>query len=454
MKISVIGTGYVGLVSGACFADVGNTVLCLDVDTRKISMLKEGVIPIHEPGLDSMVQRNAAAGRLLFSSNYDDAVSHADIIFLAVGTPPDEDGSADLTHILSAARSIGQRLTKPAVIVDKSTVPVGTAEKVSRAIAGELEARGVNVAFSVVSNPEFLKEGAAIEDFMKPDRIVVGSNDAEATKQMRQLYAPFSRNHEKFVEMDVRSAELTKYAANAMLATRISFMNELANLAEVLDADIEAVRLGIGMDPRIGPQFLYSGMGYGGSCFPKDVKALVKTANDHDQKLQLLIATEAVNDAQKNVLYRKLVRFFGGEQNLAGKTIALWGLAFKPNTDDMREAPSRMLIQALFAAGANVVAYDPVASTEARRVLAADHGEDTCNARLRIVGSAKDAAVGADVLVLVTEWKEFRAPDLQFLAENLKQKAVFDGRNIYDPEAFAAAGLNYEGIGRRSKRAA
>jgi len=454
MKISVIGTGYVGLVSGACFADVGNTVLCLDVDTRKISMLKDGIIPIHEPGLDSMVQRNAAAGRLLFSSDYDDAVNHADIIFLAVGTPPDEDGSADLTHILSAARSIGQRLTKPAVIVDKSTVPVGTAEKVSRAIAGELEARGVNVAFSVVSNPEFLKEGAAIEDFMKPDRIVVGSNDAEATKQMRQLYAPFSRNHEKFVEMDVRSAELTKYAANAMLATRISFMNELANLAEVLDADIEAVRLGIGMDPRIGPQFLYSGMGYGGSCFPKDVKALVKTANDHDQKLQLLIATEAVNDAQKNVLFRKLTRFFGGEQNLAGKTIALWGLAFKPNTDDMREAPSRMLIQALFAAGANVVAYDPVASTEAKRVLVADHGEETCNARLRIVDSAKEAATGADVLVLVTEWKEFRAPDLAFLADNLKLKAVFDGRNIYDPEAFAAAGLSYEGIGRRSKRAA
>jgi UDPglucose 6-dehydrogenase len=453
MKISVIGTGYVGLVSGACFADVGNTVLCLDVDTRKIDMLKNGVIPIHEPGLDNLVTRNAAAGRLLFSSDYDDAVSHADIIFLAVGTPPDEDGSADLTHILSAARSIGERLTKPAVIVDKSTVPVGTAEKVTRAIAGELERRGVNVAFSVVSNPEFLKEGAAIDDFMKPDRIVVGSNDADASKLMRQLYAPFSRNHEKFVEMDVRSAELTKYAANSMLATRISFMNELANLAEILGADIEAVRMGIGMDPRIGPDFLYAGMGYGGSCFPKDVKALIKTASDHDHQLHLLAATEKVNDVQKNVLYRKLVRFYGSEAALSGKTIALWGLSFKPNTDDMREAASRVLIQDLFAAGANVVAYDPVASAEAKRVLIADHGDDVVGAQLRIVDSAKDAIPGADVLVLVTEWKEFRAPDLAYLAQNLKLKAVFDGRNIYDPEAFSAAGLTYEGIGRRSKKA-
>ena len=453
MKISVIGTGYVGLVSGACFADVGNTVLCLDVDTRKITMLKDGVIPIHEPGLDNLVQRNAAAGRLLFSSNYDDAVSHADIIFLAVGTPPDEDGSADLTHILSAARSIGERLTKPAVIVDKSTVPVGTAEKVKRAIAGELEKRGVNVAFHVVSNPEFLKEGAAIDDFMKPDRIVVGFDDADAGKVMRQLYAPFSRNHEKFVEMDIRSAELTKYATNAMLATRISFMNELANLSELLGADIEAVRLGIGMDPRIGPDFLYAGMGYGGSCFPKDVKALIKTASDHQKQLHLLTATEKVNEEQKNVLFTKLVRFFGGEQGLNGKTIALWGLSFKPNTDDMREAPSRILIKSLFDAGANVVAYDPVASTEAKRVLVAEHGEALCNTRLRIVESAKQAVEGADVLVLVTEWKEFRAPDLPFLAENLKLKAVFDGRNIYDPDAFGAAGLVYEGIGRRSGKA-
>ncbi len=454
MKISVIGTGYVGLVSGACFADVGNTVLCLDVDTRKIAMLKDGIIPIHEPGLDAMVQRNAAAGRLLFSSDYDDAVEHADVIFLAVGTPPDEDGSADLTHILSAARSIGQRLARPAIIVDKSTVPVGTAEKVRAAIAAEIAKRGAEVAFHVVSNPEFLKEGAAIEDFMKPDRIVVGSDDADAGRQMRQLYAPFSRNHEKFVEMDIRSAELTKYAANAMLATRISFMNELANLSELLGADIEAVRLGIGMDPRIGPDFLYAGMGYGGSCFPKDVKALVKTASDHGHRLHLLTATEKVNDAQKDVLFRKLVRFFGTPEALRGKTIALWGLAFKPNTDDMREAPSRVLVEALFAAGANVVAYDPVASTEARRVLLAAHGEDVCRAQLRIADSARAAVEGADVLVLVTEWKEFRAPDLPFLAANLKMKAVFDGRNIYDPEAFAAAGLAYEGIGRRSGNAA
>jgi UDPglucose 6-dehydrogenase len=451
MKISVIGTGYVGLVSGACFADVGNTVLCLDVDTRKISMLNDGIIPIHEPGLDSLVQRNAAAGRLLFSSNYDDAVSHGDIIFLAVGTPPDEDGSADLTHILSAARSIGERMTKPTIIVDKSTVPVGTAEKVKRAIAGELERRGVDIAFSLVSNPEFLKEGAAIDDFMKPDRIVVGVETAESSRVMRQLYAPFSRNHEKFVEMDIRSAELTKYAANAMLATRISFMNELANLAEVLDADIEAVRMGIGMDPRIGPDFLYAGMGYGGSCFPKDVKALIKTASTHEQELHLLTATEKVNDAQKSVLYRKLVRFFGTEAKLQGRTIALWGLSFKPNTDDMREAPSRILIRALIAAGANIVAYDPVASTEAKRVLVAEHGDHVINGQLRIVESAKKAVEGADVLVLVTEWKEFRAPDLPFLAENLRMKAVFDGRNIYNPEAFAAAGLSYEGIGRRSK---
>jgi UDPglucose 6-dehydrogenase len=453
MKISVIGTGYVGLVSGACFADVGNTVMCLDVDERKIAMLKDGGIPIHEPGLDSLVQRNAAAGRLLFTSDYDDAVSHADIIFLAVGTPPDEDGSADLTHILSAARSIGQRLNKPTVIVDKSTVPVGTAEKVRAAIAGELEKRGASAVFSVVSNPEFLKEGAAIEDFMKPDRIVVGSNDADATKLMRQLYAPFSRNHEKFVDMDVRSAELTKYAANAMLATRISFMNELANLSELLGADIEAVRLGIGMDPRIGPDFLYAGMGYGGSCFPKDVKALIKTASDHDQQLHLLAATEKVNEGQKNVLFKKLVRFFGTAEALRGKTIALWGLSFKPNTDDMREAPSRILIKALFDAGAKVVAYDPVASAEAQRVLLAEHGEARCNSQLRIVESAKQAVEGADVLVLVTEWKEFRAPDLPFLADKLASKAVFDGRNIYDPEAFAAAGLTYEGIGRRSGRA-
>jgi UDPglucose 6-dehydrogenase len=454
MKITIIGTGYVGLVSGACFADVGNTVLCLDVNDEKIAMLKNGVIPIHEPGLDTMVERNAAAGRLLFSTSYDEAIAHAECVFLAVGTPPDEDGSADLTHILAAARSIGQRIEKPVVVVDKSTVPVGTADKVRAAIQGELDKRGSKVAFSVVSNPEFLKEGAAIDDFMRPDRIVVGSDDANATRLMRQLYAPFSRNHEKLVEMDVRSAELTKYAANAMLATRISFMNELANLAELLGADIESVRHGMGLDPRIGSQFLYAGMGYGGSCFPKDVKALVKTGGDHGQVLHVLEATERVNDNQKNVLFKKLCRFYGGVENLNGKTIALWGLSFKPNTDDMREAPSLVLLKELFAAGCRVRAYDPVASAEALRVLERDHGAATLAEKLTIVSSATAAIDNADVLVLVTEWKEFRAPDFNHLAQTLRGKAIFDGRNIYDPQEVAAAGLAYEGIGRVSRKAA
>ncbi|MGF6272015.1 UDPglucose 6-dehydrogenase [Massilia sp. UYP11] len=454
MKITIIGTGYVGLVSGACFADVGNTVLCLDVNDEKISMLKNGVIPIHEPGLDTMVERNAAAGRLLFSTSYDEAMAHAECVFLAVGTPPDEDGSADLTHILAAARSIGQRIEAPVVVVDKSTVPVGTADKVRAAIQGELDKRGSKVAFSVVSNPEFLKEGAAIDDFMRPDRIVVGSDDATATRLMRQLYAPFSRNHEKLVEMDVRSAELTKYAANAMLATRISFMNELANLAEVLGADIEAVRHGMGLDPRIGSQFLYAGMGYGGSCFPKDVKALVKTGADHEQTLHILEATERVNDNQKNVLFKKLSRFYGGVEQLNGKTIALWGLSFKPNTDDMREAPSLILLKELFAAGCRVRAYDPVASSEALRVLERDHGAARVEEMLTICSSATAAVNDADVLVLVTEWKEFRAPDFRYLAQTLRGKAIFDGRNIYDPAEVAEAGLAYEGIGRVSRKAA
>jgi len=454
MKITIIGTGYVGLVSGACFADVGNTVLCLDVNDEKIAMLKNGVIPIHEPGLDTMVERNAAAGRLLFSTSYDEAIAHAECVFLAVGTPPDEDGSADLTHILAAARSIGQRIEKPVVVVDKSTVPVGTADKVRAAIQGELDKRGSTVAFSVVSNPEFLKEGAAIDDFMRPDRIVVGSDDTSATRLMRQLYAPFSRNHEKLVEMDVRSAELTKYAANAMLATRISFMNELANLAELLGADIESVRHGMGLDPRIGSQFLYAGMGYGGSCFPKDVKALVKTGGDHGQVLHVLEATERVNDNQKNVLFKKLCRFYGGVEALNGKTIALWGLSFKPNTDDMREAPSLVLLKELFAAGCRVRAYDPVASAEALRVLERDHDAATLAEKLTIVSSATAAIDNADVLVLVTEWKEFRAPDFNHLAQTLRGKAIFDGRNIYDPQEVAAAGLAYEGIGRVSRKAA
>jgi UDPglucose 6-dehydrogenase len=454
MKITIIGTGYVGLVSGACFADVGNTVMCLDVDAGKIAMLNEGGIPIHEPGLDALVKRNATAGRLLFSTSYDEAVAHADVIFLAVGTPPDEDGSADLTHILSAARSIGQRMNRPLVLVDKSTVPVGTANRVRAAVEEALRERGTAVEFAVISNPEFLKEGAAIEDFMRPDRIVIGSDSPRATAMMRELYAPFNRNHEKLVEMDIRSAELTKYAANAMLATRISFMNDVANLAELLGADIEAIRMGMGMDPRIGPDFLYAGMGYGGSCFPKDVKALIKTAAEHDYPLHLLHATEKVNNAQKNVLYTKLCRFYGGVEGLRGKTIALWGLSFKPNTDDMREAASLVLIRSLFAAGANVVAYDPVAGEEALRMLTAEHGAATCAAQLTLVASARAACAGADALVLVTEWKEFRSPDFAELAVVLRDKAIFDGRNIYQPATVAAAGLHYEGIGRTSRAAA
>ncbi|MGV3655791.1 MAG: UDP-glucose dehydrogenase family protein [Noviherbaspirillum sp.] len=453
MKITVIGSGYVGLVSGACFADVGNTVLCLDVDERKIALLNSGQVPIHEPGLDAMLARNIAAERIFFTTDYDHAIAHADVVFIAVGTPPDEDGSADLRHILSAARSIGQRIDKPIVVVDKSTVPVGTADAVRTAIVEELAKRGVDVPFSVVSNPEFLKEGAAIEDFMRPDRIIVGSDDPDATRTMRQLYGPFSRNHDKLIEMDVRSAELTKYAANAMLATRISFMNELANLAEVLGADIESVRLGIGSDPRIGPHFLYAGMGYGGSCFPKDVKALLKTSVDHGRNLRILDAIEAVNEGQKNILFDKICRYFGGVDALAGKTIALWGLAFKPNTDDMREAPSLVLIRQLMQAGCQVRAYDPVAADEANRVLRLQNGDALCDRLLSIVPSPWAAVQEADALALVTEWKEFRSPDFERLAQSLGSKVIFDGRNQYDPAVVAEAGLDYHAIGRIGKAA-
>jgi UDPglucose 6-dehydrogenase len=448
MKISIIGTGYVGLVSGACFADVGNTVLCLDLDERKIGMLNAGRIPIFEPGLDALVAHNLAAGRMVFTTNYDEAVAHADVIFLSVDTPPDEDGRADLTHMLSAARSIGQRMQRPTILVNKSTIPVGTADQVRSIIARELVERGVSIDFSVVSNPEFLKEGAAIADFMRPDRIIVGSDSAQATKIMRHLYAPFSRNHEKLVEMDVRSAELTKYGANAMLATRISFMNELANLAETLGADIEQVRRGIGADPRIGPDFLYAGMGYGGSCFPKDVRALLKTSADHGQHLRILDAIEAVNASQKNILFKKITRFFNGIDQLAGKTIALWGLSFKPNTGDVREAPSLALISELFAANCRVQAYDPVAGNEAKHVLVREHGEARCQEQLRIVNCAAAAVEGADVLAIATEWKEFRSPDFGFLATALRHRAIFDGRNLYDPEFVASFGLAYHGIGR------
>ena len=440
MRITVIGTGYVGLVSGTCLADVGNDVLCLDVDADKIRILNGGGIPIYEPGLEAMVKKNAATGRLRFTTNVEEAIAHGTIQFIAVGTPPDEDGSADLQYVVAAARSIGRHMDSYRVIVDKSTVPVGTADKVRAAVAEELKARGVSIDYSVVSNPEFLKEGAAVEDFMKPDRIVVGTEDARAADLMRQLYAPFQRNHERLILMDVRSAELTKYAANAMLATRISFMNELANLAEKLGADIEHVRQGIGSDPRIGYHFLYPGCGYGGSCFPKDVQALVRTAREAGQGLKILQSVEDANEEQKSVLARKIVKRLG--EDLSGKTIALWGLDFKPNTDDMREAPSRVLIGELFERGAKVRAYDPVATHESQRI----YGDEP---RLTYAKTPMDALEGADVLTIVTEWKEFRSPDFEAIKAKLKTPVIFDGRNIYDPAHPRAAGLEYLAIGRR-----
>ena len=439
MKVTVIGSGYVGLVSGACLAEVGNNVLCLDVDANKIQILNEGGIPIYEPGLESMVQRNKAAGRLSFTTDIPEAVAHGDIQFIAVGTPPDEDGSADLQYVLAAARNIGRLMTDYKVVVDKSTVPVGTADKVRAAIADELAQRGSDMRFSVVSNPEFLKEGAAVEDFMRPDRIVVGAEDQEAILLMRALYAPFSRNHDKVQVMDVRSAELTKYAANAMLATRISFMNELALLAEKLGADIEQVRQGIGSDPRIGYHFLYAGCGYGGSCFPKDVKALIKTAGDAGQGLKVLKAVEEANDAQKMVLVDKVVKRFGAD--LTGKHFAVWGLAFKPNTDDMREATSRVVLAELFKRGATVSVYDPVAMDEARRIF----GDEP---RLQYADGQHAALHGADALLIVTEWKEFRSPDFDKIKSRLKTPVIFDGRNLYEPAMVKAMGLDYEAIGR------
>jgi UDPglucose 6-dehydrogenase len=439
MKITVIGTGYVGLVSGACLADVGNDVLCLDVDPVKIKILEDGGIPIHEPGLQELVRRNVEAGRLSFTTDVKRAAEYGAVQFIAVGTPPDEDGSADLQYVLAAARNIGKHMDGYRVVVDKSTVPVGTADKVRNAVQEELLARDSKLEFSVVSNPEFLKEGAAIEDFMRPDRIVVGADDDEAIALMRQLYGPFQRNHEKLVLMDVRSAELTKYAANAMLATRISFMNELANLAEALGADIELIRLGIGSDPRIGSHFLYSGCGYGGSCFPKDVKALIKTASQHGSKLRVLAAVEEVNDAQKHVLVEKIIERFGAD--LSGRRFALWGLAFKPNTDDMRDAPSRVIVAELLRRGATITAYDPVAMTEAERVF----GDEP---RLTFAGRPKSALDGADALVIVTEWKEFRSPDFDAIKARLKQPVVFDGRNLYAPALVRAMGIEYFSIGR------
>jgi UDPglucose 6-dehydrogenase len=451
MKITIIGTGYVGLVTGACLAELGNHVFCLDVDQAKIDLLNNGGIPIHEPGLTDLVSRNRAGGRLQFSTDVAASVAHGDVQFIAVGTPPDEDGSADLQYVLAAARNIGRHMTGFKVIVDKSTVPVGTADKVRAVLHEELKRRGVSSSFSVVSNPEFLKEGAAVEDFMRPDRIVIGCDQTvdglRAQQTMKQLYAPFNRNHERTFWMDVRSAEFTKYAANAMLATRISFMNELANLADHVGADIEAVRHGIGSDPRIGHSFLYAGCGYGGSCFPKDVQALERTARDFGQELLILRAVEAVNDRQKQVLGSKIVRRFG--EDLAGRHFAIWGLAFKPNTDDMREASSRVLISDLLARGATVAVHDPVAMNEARRALALDFAEDAAAfARIRFCDTPIDALTQADALVIVTEWKAFRSPDFMQIKSLLKSPVVFDGRNLFEPEEMSLAGFEYHGIGR------
>jgi UDPglucose 6-dehydrogenase len=440
MKITMIGTGYVGLVTGACMAEVGNDVLCFDVDAAKIGVLQSGGVPIHEPGLPEMIGRNVAAGRLRFTTDADAAVAHGMLQFIAVGTPPDEDGSADMQYVLAAARGIGKRMSDYKVIVDKSTVPVGTADRVREVIGEELAARGARIPFAVVSNPEFLKEGAAVEDFMRPDRIVVGADDEKAIALLRAIYAPFQRSHERLLVMDVRSAELTKYAANAMLATRISFMNELANLAEALGADIEQVRQGIGSDPRIGYHFLYPGAGYGGSCFPKDVRALQFTAQQHKRPLHILHAVEAVNEAQKRRLIVKITERFG--EKLAGRKFALWGLAFKPNTDDMREAPSQTILRGLIELGAKVVAYDPVAMSEAKRVLGQLPG-------VSYASSPLDATSDGDALVVITEWQEFRSPDFAELKRRLKTPIIFDGRNLYDPEQVRAAGLEYFGVGRR-----
>jgi UDPglucose 6-dehydrogenase len=439
MKLTIIGTGYVGLVSGACLADVGNSVLCLDLDPRKVDILNSGGIPIYEPGLKEIVANNVAAGRLRFTTDVAEGVAWGDVQMIAVGTPPGEDGSADLQYVLSAARNIGKHMTSKKIIVDKSTVPVGTADKVRAAIAEELKLRKIDTPFSVVSNPEFLKEGAAVEDFMRPDRIVVGAEDAETISTMRQLYAPFQRNHDRIMVMDIRSAELTKYAANAMLATRISFMNELALLAEKLGADIESVRRGIGSDPRIGYQFLYPGIGYGGSCFPKDVQALQRTGQEVGIAMKLLDAVERVNYAQKHVLTEKIVARFGAD--LKGKTFAMWGLAFKPNTDDMREAPSLVLIDDLTKRGAKIVAFDPVAIAEAKHTL-------NSNGNVSFADSPMSALKDADALLIVTEWKTFRAPDFAAMKAQLKAPIVFDGRNLYEPAAMRELGFAYYPIGR------
>ncbi len=439
MKITIIGSGYVGLVSGACFADLGNDVVCLDVDEKKIMLLRGGGIPIYEPGLQQLVSHNVAAGRLRFTTDVEEGVAHGAVQFIAVGTPSDQDGSADMRYVIAAARSIGRSMTEYRVIVNKSTVPVGTAERVHAAIAEELRNRGLDRPFSVVSNPEFLKEGAAVGDFMRPDRIVVGSSDERATQIMRQLYAPILRNHDRLLVMDPRSAELTKYAANAMLATRISFMNELANLAEKLGANIESVRNGIGSDQRIGYHFLYAGVGYGGSCFPKDIQALQHTAGEYGVQLTIVDAVEKANRTQKQRLLEKVRGRFG--EQLDGRNFAVWGLSFKPNTDDMREAPSRVVINGLLARGARITAYDPVAMEEAKKIFVKEPG-------VRFASSTVGALDGADALIIVTEWKEFRSPDFDDMKKRLKSPVVFDGRNLYDPVVMRDSGIEYFSVGR------
>jgi UDPglucose 6-dehydrogenase len=443
MRVTIFGSGYVGLVTGACLADAGNHVVCVDVDAGKIERLNRGEIPIHEPGLDALVKRNAEAGRLEFTTDAARGVEHGLFQLIAVGTPPDEDGSADLRYVLSVARAIGTHMTRYCVVITKSTVPVGTADKVRKELQATLSGRGASVEFDVVSNPEFLKEGAAIQDFMKPDRVVIGTDNPRTTELMRALYEPFIRNHDRLVVMDIRSSELTKYAANAMLATKISFMNELANIAERLGADIEKVRVGIGSDPRIGYSFIYPGTGYGGSCFPKDVQALIRSAQEVGHKAQILGAVEAVNERQKEVLVHKMKQHF---TELRGRTVALWGLAFKPNTDDMREAPSRAIIDLLLKAGARVRAYDPVAAAEARRIYA-DQPE------LVLCKNAYEAAEGADALAIVTEWQEFRSPDFERLKQILNGAVIFDGRNLYDPGMVSRFGFTYYAIGRGTRLA-
>ncbi len=439
MRLTIFGSGYVGLVTGACMAEMGNQVVCYDIDAEKIARLNNGDVPIYEPGLDAYIERNVEAGRLEFTTDVKKAVGHGLFQFISVGTPPDEDGSADLQHVLAVARAIGENMSDYRIVVDKSTVPVGTADKVKAEILAAMRERGTSLEFDVVSNPEFLKEGAAISDFMKPDRIIVGTDNPRTTELLRTLYEPFNRNHDRLIPMDIRSAELTKYAANAMLATKISFMNELANLAEKFGADIEKVRVGIGSDPRIGYHFIYPGVGYGGSCFPKDVRALARSAAEVGYSAELLEAVEAVNNRQKQRVFEKLSAHYG--DTLGGKTIALWGLSFKARTDDMREAPSRVLMHNLWDAGVRVRAYDPEAMNEAKRLYPDQDMLEFCD-------TAYGTLDGADALVIMTEWQEFRSPDFQLLKEKLKDSAVFDGRNLYEPNTLEAFGLTYYGIGR------